>query len=89
MTACYGLLYSLYYPLQGHYGEVYKGRYNIIGNQWRPVAIKSLKQRMFEEFAGDFEKEIQIMMLLKHDNIIQIIGQCPPEGRRELNNRLG
>jgi len=39
------------------------------------VAIKRLKQTMYEKFATEFEKEFSIMVQLKHENIVGIVGQ--------------
>lgn len=39
------------------------------------MAIKRLKQMMYEKFATEFEKEFSIMIQLQHPNIIRIIGQ--------------
>jgi len=60
---------------QGHYGEVLKGKYTNDNGQVQTVAIKRLKQSMYEKFASDFEKEFGIMIQLQHPNIVRIIGQ--------------
>ncbi len=41
------------------------------------IAIKSLKSKMYKKFSVEFEREIKMMLDLKHNNIVQIIGQCP------------
>jgi len=61
--------------IQGHYGEVLKGRYTDENGRVQDVAIKRLKQMMYEKFSKEFEKECSIMMQLQHPNIVRIIGQ--------------
>jgi len=62
--------------VQGHYGEVLKGRYTDENGRVQDVAIKRLKQSMYEKFAKfEFEKEFTIMKQLQHPNIVCIIGQ--------------
>jgi len=54
---------------------VLKGRYTDEDGQVQDVAIKRLKQTMYEKFAKEFEKEFRIMIQLQHPNIVRIIGQ--------------
>jgi len=61
--------------IQGHYGEVLKGQYTNEDGHVQDVAIKRLKQTMYEKFAREFEKEFRIMIQLQHPNIVRIIGQ--------------
>ncbi len=46
------------------------------GNK-RQVAIKRLKPEMYHKYEKEFDAECKIMIKLKHDNIVQILGQCP------------
>ena len=52
-----------------------KGKYRDDDGQVQEVAIKRLKQMMYEKFSAEFEKECSIMMQLQHPNIVRIIGQ--------------
>ena len=61
--------------VQGHYGEVLKGQYTDENGRVQDVAIKRLKQTMYEKFAVEFDKEFSIMIQLQHPNIVRIIGQ--------------
>ena len=52
-----------------------KGQYTDEHGRVQDVAIKRLKQNMYEKFAAEFEKEFVIMIQLQHPNIVRIIGQ--------------
>jgi len=69
---------------QGHYGEVLKGKYTDENGRVQDVAIKRLKQMMYEKFSKEFEKECSIMMQLQHPNIVRIIGQSRERKHRCL-----
>ncbi|XP_008592625.1 PREDICTED: tyrosine-protein kinase JAK2-like [Galeopterus variegatus] len=58
-----------YDPLQDNTGEV--------------VAVKKL-QHSTEEHLRDFEREIEILKSLQHDNIVKYKGVCYSAGRRNL-----
>ena len=71
--------------VQGHYGEVLKGKYTDENGRVQEVAIKRLKQNMYEKFATEFEKEFRIMVKLDHDNVVHIIGQSVERKLLELH----
>ena len=71
--------------VKGHYGEVLKGQYTDENGRVQDVAIKRLKQTMYEKFATEFEKEFSIMVQLQHPHIVCIIGQSV---ERALSRRL-
>lgn len=60
---------------QGHYGDVYKGMLEYIpSNEEKPprqVAVKKLKTNAD---SSTFYREIEIMKMLKHENIVEILG---------------
>ncbi|XP_015116546.1 tyrosine-protein kinase hopscotch [Diachasma alloeum] len=62
---------------QGFYGEVYRGtleRDNGKDTEPQQVAVKKLKTRALEADLRDFEREIEIMKTLKHQNVVEILG---------------
>uniref|UniRef100_A0A1B6DNP3 non-specific protein-tyrosine kinase n=2 Tax=Clastoptera arizonana TaxID=38151 RepID=A0A1B6DNP3_9HEMI len=61
---------------QGFYGEVYKGSLEQLDKDTEPqlVAVKKLKSNSLSASLQDFEREIDIMKKLKHENIVQIKG---------------
>jgi len=61
--------------VEGHYGEVLKGKHTDENGRVEDVAIKRLKQTVYDKFASEFEKEFSIMVQLQHPNIVHIIGQ--------------
>ena len=63
---------------------VYKGLFPTDSGNLRPVAIKCLKPKNYNKYASEFEKEFRIMIMLKHDNIVNIIGQCPQRDQGNL-----
>lgn len=64
---------------------MYAGTYTLDSGVVQPVAIKCLKSKMYQKFASEFEKEFQIMIRLKHENIVRIIGQCSMRDRGEFS----
>ena len=54
----------------------------------RIIAIKSLKPKMINRFQKEFDREIKIMLKLKHENIVEIIGQCPQKSEGECFNHV-
>ena len=38
---------------------------------------------MINRFQKEFDREIKIMLKLKHNNIVEIIGQCPQKSESE------
>ena len=41
------------------------------------MAVKCLKAEMYDKYHKDFEKEYKIMVKLKHERIVEILGMCP------------
>ncbi|KQJ88056.1 cysteine-rich receptor-like protein kinase 8 [Brachypodium distachyon] len=71
---------------EGSFGVVYKGKYN--GKQ---VAVKKLRESS-QLSETDFEKEVQILKLVDHQNIVKLIGYCcqredPTEQRPSFGSR--
>ncbi|DBA00609.1 TPA: hypothetical protein N0F65_007738 [Lagenidium giganteum] len=65
---------------EGAFGKVYKGRW-----QHRRVAVKVLiRQDLSPEIIKDFEAEINIMSILHHPNVCQLLGACLEPPRRAL-----
>jgi len=58
---------------EGHYGRVFQGTYTK-NNEVVKVAVKMLKKNMYEKYKADFDKELKIMLDLKHPNILRILG---------------
>ena len=71
--------------VEGHYGEVLKGQYTDENGRVQDVAIKRLKQTMYEKFTSEFEKEFNIMVNLQHASIVGIIGRVI---EREFHNYM-
>lgn len=65
---------SLSVPLQGEFGEVYKGRLKLPGKREIHVAIKTLKAGYVEKQRRDFLSEASIMGQFDHPNIIRLEG---------------
>ncbi|KAG8281420.1 Tyrosine-protein kinase jak2 [Homalodisca vitripennis] len=59
---------------QGFYGEVYRGSLEQLDKDCEPqlVAVKRLKADSISANRQDFEREIDIMKRLKHENIVEI-----------------
>ena len=65
------LMHRLDLQSPGSYGDVYKAKYRDIN-----VAVKKLKVEMREDFRveREFEREIQVMKSIRHQNIVLFIG---------------
>ena len=60
---------------QGQFGKVYLAKLETMDGRTSTVAVKMTKGRS-EEAHTDFLQEIEIMMALKHPNIITLLGIC-------------
>lgn len=58
-----------FFLIQGHFGKVYKGRFNEMD-----VAVKMCKGIPTEEQTKNFLKEGMTLKALNHENIIRFIG---------------
>nr|XP_034959567.1 tyrosine-protein kinase JAK2-like [Zootoca vivipara] len=68
------------YSLQGNFGSVEMCRYDPLqDNTGEVVAVKKL-QHSTEEHLRDFEREIEILKSLQHDNIVKYKGVCYSAG---------
>ena len=61
-------MYTSFLLIQGYFGKVWKGK--LIENQ-REVAVKVCTS---SEESQRFKREIQLMMISDHPNIVQFIG---------------
>ncbi|KAL0965852.1 hypothetical protein UPYG_G00286590 [Umbra pygmaea] len=69
---------------KGNFGSVDMCRYDPLqDNTGEVVAVKKL-QHSTEENLRDFEREIEILKSLQHDNIVKYKGVCYSAGRRNL-----
>ncbi|KAM4808988.1 tyrosine-protein kinase JAK2 [Rhinophrynus dorsalis] len=69
---------------KGNFGSVELCRYDPLqDNTGEVVAVKKL-QHSTEEYLRDFEREIEILKSLQHDNIVRYKGVCYSAGRRNL-----
>uniref|UniRef100_A0A4W4FTP6 Tyrosine-protein kinase n=1 Tax=Electrophorus electricus TaxID=8005 RepID=A0A4W4FTP6_ELEEL len=69
---------------KGNFGSVEKCRYDPLqDNTGEVVAVKKL-QHSTAEHMRDFEREIEILRSLQHDNIVKYKGVCYTAGRRNL-----
>uniref|UniRef100_A0A670ZW69 Tyrosine-protein kinase n=1 Tax=Pseudonaja textilis TaxID=8673 RepID=A0A670ZW69_PSETE len=69
---------------KGNFGSVEMCRYDPLqDNTGEVVAVKKL-QHSTEEYLRDFEREIEILKSLQHDNIVKYKGVCYSAGRRNL-----
>ncbi|KAJ7986877.1 hypothetical protein DPEC_G00332960 [Dallia pectoralis] len=69
---------------KGNFGSVEMCRYDPQqDNTGQVVAVKKL-QHSTEEHLRDFEREIEILKSLQHDNIVKYKGVCYSAGRRNL-----
>lgn len=66
--------------VQGNFGSVEMCRYDPLqDNTGEVVAVKKL-QHSTEEHLRDFEREIEILKSLQHDNIVKYKGVCYSAG---------
>ena len=59
-------------------GKVFKGE--ILGPDGKtlsPVAVKTLKADATPKVSADFRREADLMVALKHPNIVCLVGVCP------------
>ncbi|XP_053322034.1 tyrosine-protein kinase JAK2 [Spea bombifrons] len=69
---------------KGNFGSVELCRYDPLqDNTGEVVAVKKL-QHTTEEYLRDFEREIEILKSLQHENIVRYKGVCYSAGRRNL-----
>ncbi|XP_067279364.1 tyrosine-protein kinase JAK2a isoform X2 [Pseudorasbora parva] len=69
---------------KGNFGSVEKCRYDPLqDNTGEVVAVKKL-QHSSAEHMRDFEREIEILRSLQHDNIVRYKGVCYSAGRKNL-----
>ncbi|XP_075065248.1 tyrosine-protein kinase JAK2 isoform X1 [Mixophyes fleayi] len=69
---------------KGNFGSVELCRYDPLqDNTGEVVAVKKL-QHSSEEYMRDFEREIEILKSLQHENIVKYKGVCYSAGRRNL-----
>ncbi|TRY84218.1 hypothetical protein DNTS_026640 [Danionella cerebrum] len=69
---------------KGNFGSVEKCRYDPLQDSTgEVVAVKKL-QHSSEQHLRDFEREIEILRSLAHDNIVRYKGVCFSAGRRNL-----
>uniref|UniRef100_A0A3P9IAQ9 Tyrosine-protein kinase n=1 Tax=Oryzias latipes TaxID=8090 RepID=A0A3P9IAQ9_ORYLA len=69
---------------KGNFGSVEMCRYDPLqDNTGEVVAVKKL-QHSTEEHMRDFEREIEILKSLQHENIVKYKGVCYSAGRRNL-----
>lgn len=69
---------------KGNFGSVEKCRYDPLqDNTGEVVAVKKL-QHSTAEHLRDFEREIEILKSLQHENIVKYKGVCYSAGRRNL-----
>ncbi|XP_069482108.1 tyrosine-protein kinase JAK2 [Ambystoma mexicanum] len=69
---------------KGNFGSVEMCRYDPLqDNTGEVVAVKKL-QHTTEEYLRDFEREIEILKSLQHENIVKYKGVCYSAGRRNL-----
>nr|XP_033781534.1 tyrosine-protein kinase JAK2 isoform X2 [Geotrypetes seraphini] len=69
---------------KGNFGSVEMCRYDPLqDNTGEVVAVKKL-QHSTEEHLRDFEREIEILKSLQHDNIVKYKGVCYSAGHRNL-----
>uniref|UniRef100_A0A8C5LRF1 Tyrosine-protein kinase n=1 Tax=Leptobrachium leishanense TaxID=445787 RepID=A0A8C5LRF1_9ANUR len=69
---------------KGNFGSVELCRYDPLqDNTGEVVAVKKL-QHTTEEYLRDFEREIEILKSLQHENIVKYKGVCYSAGRRNL-----
>uniref|UniRef100_A0A8C2D9E1 non-specific protein-tyrosine kinase n=1 Tax=Cyprinus carpio TaxID=7962 RepID=A0A8C2D9E1_CYPCA len=69
---------------KGNFGSVEKCRYDPLqDNTGEVVAVKKL-QHSTAEHLRDFEREIEILRSLQHENIVRYKGVCYSAGRRNL-----
>jgi len=63
---------------EGEYGAVFKGTLTVRGEFPMDVAVKTLKtdDEMQEWARNEFLQEARVMLSLKHDHIVSIIGIC-------------
>lgn len=72
------------YIVQGNFGSVEMCRYDPLqDNTGEVVAVKKL-QHSTEEHLRDFEREIEILKSLQHDNIVKYKGVCYSAGMLPL-----
>uniref|UniRef100_A0A673WR34 Tyrosine-protein kinase n=1 Tax=Salmo trutta TaxID=8032 RepID=A0A673WR34_SALTR len=70
---------------KGNFGSVEMCRYDpLLDNTGEVVAVKKL-QHSTAEHLRDFEREIEILKSLQHDNIVKYKGVCYSAGRRNLH----
>ncbi len=79
------MLYSLFDPtLQGNFGSVEMCRYDPLQDSTgEVVAVKKL-QHSTAEHLRDFEREIEILKSLHHENIVKYKGVCYSAGMNTL-----
>lgn len=64
----------------GQFGAVYRGTC-----RGKEVAIKKLfKQDLAPETLADFKKEVEIMALLRHPNVLLFMGACTQPGNMSV-----
>ncbi|KAG8455184.1 hypothetical protein GDO86_001397 [Hymenochirus boettgeri] len=69
---------------KGNFGSVELCRYDPLqDNTGEVVAVKKL-QNSTDEYLRDFEREIEILKSLQHENIVRYKGVCYSAGRRNL-----
>ncbi|KAF4802967.1 hypothetical protein TURU_019333 [Turdus rufiventris] len=72
---------------KGNFGSVEMCRYDPLqDNTGEVVAVKKL-QHSTEEHLRDFEREIEILKSLQHDNIVKYKGVCYSAGLREYKTK--
>lgn len=71
-------------PLQGNFGSVEMCRYDPLQDSTgEVVAVKKL-QHSTAEHLRDFEREIEILRSLQHENIVKYKGVCYSAGMSRL-----
>lgn len=76
------VLVFFYYPILKKVDDIFS-RYNMISDWWQVVAIKKLNEAGVQ---GDreFLVEIQMLSLLRHPNLVNLIGYCAEGDQRLL-----
>nr|XP_043623279.1 nodulation receptor kinase-like [Erigeron canadensis] len=68
---------------QGGFGKVYKGVIDHSTGQHANVALKRL-DRVFGQGDPEFWKEIMLLSLYRHENIVSLLGYCDDSGEKIL-----
>nr|XP_043625747.1 serine/threonine-protein kinase CDG1-like [Erigeron canadensis] len=68
---------------QGGFGKVYKGVIHHSTGQHTTVALKRL-DRVFGQGDPEFWKEIMLLSLYRHENIVSLLGYCDDLGEKIL-----